>query len=93
MNEIPNGPDRTATAHDLVLGIVDAFGFSQYEAESYLSQACRALEEWVGFRRFAPIKSQLPEELRGFLTQEFPVRIVQFLKQEIAAGESGSPFN
>ena len=64
LNEIPPGPDSTARVHDLRLGIVQDFGFSQAEAESCLVRACRALEEWIGFSQFAHVKAQLPDEMR-----------------------------
>ena len=70
LNEVPHGPDRTIHTRDLIREVIEDLGVSQMEAQSYISRASRALEEWVGFSRFAHIKSQLPDEMKKLFSKQ-----------------------
>jgi CBS domain-containing protein/uncharacterized protein (DUF2267 family) len=63
--ELPAGPDPKITVRYLVTQVIDEFGLSEAEALSKIIQACRALEEWIGFQRFAHIKAQLNDDFRA----------------------------
>jgi CBS domain-containing protein len=64
LGDTPAGPDPKITAQTLVNQLIDAFGWSQAEALSYIFQTCRVLEEWVGFKKFSYVKAQFNEEFR-----------------------------